>query len=69
MGNQEIRVGDVVKLRSGGPKMTVSEITGDQATCTFFDEKQSIVTSTVVRLVTLLKLEPRRGDGSFQLRR
>ena len=69
MGNQEIQVGDVVKLRSGGPKMTVDEISGDQAGCTYFDEKQQIVTSTFVRLVALVKLERRQNGGSFQLRR
>ena len=49
--------------------MTVGEISGDQAGCTYFDEEQQIVTSTFVRLVALVKLERRQNGGSFQLRR
>ena len=49
--------------------MTVDEISGDQAGCTYFDDKQQIVPSTFVRHATLVKLKPREEGGSFQLRR
>jgi len=38
----EFKVGDVVTLNSGGPKMTISSIDGDLVCCTWF------MTSSVV---------------------
>ncbi|WP_041432342.1 YodC family protein [Thiobacillus denitrificans] len=35
----ELKVGDVVKLRSGGTRMTVEHIDGDQVACTWFEGK------------------------------
>ncbi len=35
----EFKEGDVVKLKSGGPEMTVSEVKGDKLYCKWFDEK------------------------------
>lgn len=32
--------GDVVMLKSGGPRMTVSEIKGEFATCQWFEESK-----------------------------
>ena len=40
----QFKVGDVVCLKSGGPDMTVKEITSDnQISCEWFDDKNSEV--------------------------
>jgi uncharacterized protein YodC (DUF2158 family) len=36
VAKSEFQIGDVVSLKSGGPKMTVDEIRGNQAHCTWF---------------------------------
>lgn len=33
----QFNVGDVVQLNSGGPKMTVTELAGDQVWCMWFE--------------------------------
>jgi len=35
----EIKAGDVVQLKSGGPQMTVNFVEKDEAACTWFDDK------------------------------
>lgn len=48
MGNQ-FKKGDVVQLKSGGPKMTVTEITDESnykiVHCRFFDKKNTLQTA------------------------
>jgi len=44
MANEELKVGDIVQLKSGGPKMTIEVIDNfgddhDKALCAWFDEK------------------------------
>ncbi|WP_199728308.1 YodC family protein [Achromobacter sp. K91] len=36
--------GDVVQLKSGGPLMTVTSISGNDVSCTWFDEKNKVNT-------------------------
>jgi len=40
MATKEIKVGDTVKVKSGGVFMTVSEISNGNATCLWMDQKQ-----------------------------
>lgn len=57
----EIKPGDVVKVKSGGPKMTVSQV-GETSTyvesawCNWFDEKNKNQEG-VFPLTTLVKVE------------
>lgn len=36
----DFKVGDVVQLRSGGTRMTLENIDGDQVACTWFEGKK-----------------------------
>jgi len=38
----DFKVGDVVQLKSGGPKMTIDRISVTQASCTWFEGTQSL---------------------------
>ena len=40
MATEEIKVGDIVKVKSGGPKMTVESITNDTIFCKWFVKKE-----------------------------
>jgi uncharacterized protein YodC (DUF2158 family) len=40
------KVGQTVKLKSGGPLMTIDSINGEEATCEWFDSKQQIQVRT-----------------------
>lgn len=50
----QFNLGDVVKLKSGGPSMTVNEISGSQAHCTWFDGAKR--SGSWFEMVTLEKL-------------
>jgi uncharacterized protein YodC (DUF2158 family) len=39
-GMMEFAIGDVVQLKSGGPRMTVEEIVDRCVTCSWFDKEQ-----------------------------
>ncbi len=41
-----MKLGDVVQLNSGGPKMTVSHVDERQAVCRFFDGQGELDNST-----------------------
>lgn len=39
----ELQIGDVVKLKSGGPWMTVYKIQGDEVSCVWFPDNNDAV--------------------------
>lgn len=51
----DLKVGDVVRLKSGGPSMTISSIVKDQVKCSWFMEPSQIPTDKVFNIQTLTK--------------
>jgi uncharacterized protein YodC (DUF2158 family) len=49
----DFNLGDVVKLKSGGPEMTIDELSGTQAHCTWFEKTKR--TGSWFELVALTK--------------
>ena len=53
----EFAVGDVVLLRSGGTRMTIEHIDGDQVACTWFEgkrlERATFVAGALMRYVPM----------------
>jgi uncharacterized protein YodC (DUF2158 family) len=54
----EFKVGDVVRLKSDSPKMTVSTIEGDKCWCIWFDGMRKVQDD--FKAETLAKYEPSR---------
>lgn len=52
----QLKVGDVVELKSGGGSMTIVAINGDKATCEWKDEKRGY--SAEFSLIALIPFEP-----------
>jgi uncharacterized protein YodC (DUF2158 family) len=50
--------GDVVRLKSGGPPMTVVEVDGDWVTCMWFDDKNKQQTDSFQRVTLQKWVEP-----------
>ena len=50
MNQQEFKIGDVVQLKSGGPTMTVANVSGDSGTvvCHWFDDHGQLKKATLV---------------------
>jgi uncharacterized protein YodC (DUF2158 family) len=49
----ELQIGDVVKLKSGGPWMTVEKIEGDAVSCIWFPDNNAAVTRSFHKEVLL----------------
>lgn len=54
MGEQEYKIGDVVRLKSGGPAMTIIEVEGTSLTCLWFAEDKSILRAVLDKAVVNL---------------
>lgn len=54
---EEFNVGDVVKLKSDGPEMTIEHIRNGEIWCVYFDDNRAIRESFV--LGVLKKVEPK----------
>lgn len=54
----EFKTGMVVVLKSGGPKMTITEINGEDIECQWFNEKNEVEVNTFneVSLEEIVKL-------------
>jgi uncharacterized protein YodC (DUF2158 family) len=58
----EFKEGDVVQLKSGGPRMTVTKISGEQCRCKWFDQnnpKSSLFEASI--------LQKYKAEGSVSL--
>lgn len=53
----EFMVGDVVRLRSGGKRMTIEQIDGDQVACAWFEgetlERATFIAGALVKYVPM----------------
>jgi uncharacterized protein YodC (DUF2158 family) len=57
-----IKPGDEVRLKSGGPMMTVSAVEEDEAICLWFEgQKQKVNRFNIVTLVHKSDIPPARG--------
>ena len=59
--DEKIEVGDVVKLRSGGPEMTVERIRPESLYCVFFDQNHELQTVTFDDPAVCQKIERPAG--------
>jgi len=57
----ELSIGDIVELKSGGPPMTVREIESDTVTCIWFDDRHQLQESAF----DLLLIRDAIGIGSY----
>ena len=53
----ELKAGDCVELKSGGPKMTVVRVSGDHACCVWFSDTE-VLCDAILHVDALV----RRGD-------
>lgn len=51
----DIKIGDIVVLKSGGPKMTVETIKGDQANVVYYDTDNKAIIKTRLMVSSLVK--------------
>jgi uncharacterized protein YodC (DUF2158 family) len=62
--DKQFQPGDVVSLRSGGPRMTVAMISGPNAFCEWFTDDQHLQSRSFV--VTSLKFEQQHFEEQHQ---
>ena len=72
MQSGSLRVGDLVRLRLGGPLMIVDEIQGDNANCFWTDflgnlNSERFLVSVLQGPITLAAADPKRGEGRLTI--
>ena len=55
MTDNQFKPGDVVSLRSGGPRMTIANVNGQGAFCEWFTDDQQLQSRSFV--ITSLKID------------
>ncbi len=61
---EDFNVGDVVRLKSGGPHMTVDNASGSRIICTWFESGSNILHSEEFDQGALEKVAPADKSGS-----
>ena len=56
MANGQINIGDIVELKSGGPRMTVIAIGNGQCKCEWFDQKDTKVHNFLYESLTVIEI-------------
>ena len=62
--HEDFEVGDVVRLKSGGPNMTVDNASSSRIICTWFDEADHVVHRMDFHLSSLEKVAAKDPDLS-----
>lgn len=65
MPEGRLAVGEVVQLKSGGPRMTVESIIGDEVTCVWFAEMKQ--THGTFPAATLVRWRDETRGGSHSI--
>ncbi len=60
MAAPSIEIGSVVRLKSGGPLMTVDSVAGDHIRCVWHDDAKHLQTQPILRTSLVLEQAPRR---------
>jgi uncharacterized protein YodC (DUF2158 family) len=58
MTDKQIKPGDIVSLRSGGPRMTIATVDGQSALCEWFTDDQQLQSRSFV--LTSLRLDEKQ---------
>ncbi|WP_035973773.1 DUF2158 domain-containing protein [Bradyrhizobium sp. WSM471] len=60
MAEPTIELGSVVRLKSGGPLMTVDSMAGDHVRCVWHDEAKQLQMQPILRSSLVVEQPPRR---------
>ena len=63
MANEQFKAGDVVRIKSGGPKMTVLWVDEHTANCMWYNKAVNTYDTYIVSLVALSLVN--EGDAGF----
>lgn len=66
MNEQKLKSGDVVKLKSGGPLMTIDRLLADIAVCRWFNERFKIFEEVKVSVIALEKSNTNNEKFEYQ---